>query len=295
MAARRMARGRSRARRGRRADAARVGVATSTARNPTIGVCRLPAPQAAGPATAPARLFVAAASGRSRRVQYPVCRHRRLFHGDKEQLAASSPTAAWDEKRWPLGRAVDPHHATPRCPKRCQWVTSARQQTIACLASVALVVIIGCGGTDLAGDMDATSTSADFADVRSAAGYRIVGTPIAAVTTTDNGITTAIVILRTNKALPLRERRVDANVRLDGASGASSAIRAGDGRHHCYIQPVDEFPRRAHTGDVSVLTVKVPGVRSHLRMRLTFVSSADSQRRYKRLCGPRQIFDDPDA
>jgi hypothetical protein len=35
-------------------------------------------------------LFVAAASGRSRRVQDPVCRHRRLFRGDKEQLVAAA-------------------------------------------------------------------------------------------------------------------------------------------------------------------------------------------------------------
>ena len=45
-----------------------------------------------------ARLLVAAAGGGSRRLQDPVCRRRSRFRGDKEQLVASSPTAAWDEK-----------------------------------------------------------------------------------------------------------------------------------------------------------------------------------------------------
>jgi len=133
-------------------------------------------------------------------------------------------------------------------------------------------------------------------DVRSAEGYRIVGTPVAAVETTPSGLTNAIVTIRTNRALPFGDGAVIANIRLDGASGPSPAIRAGDGtRRHCYIQPVDEFPRRAHTGDRTLLTVRLPGVGRKLRMSLRFVGADESRTRYKRLCGPRKIFDDPDA
>ena len=121
--------------------------------------------------------------------------------------------------------------------------------------------LTGCGNAELARD-DRDRKRQISADVRAAGGYRIVGTPVAAVETTGNGITTAVVTIRTSRALPFEDGAVTANIRLDGASGASPAIRRGDGRRrHCYVQPVDEFLRRAQTGDRTRLTIAVPGIR----------------------------------
>lgn len=131
-------------------------------------------------------------------------------------------------------------------------------------------------------------------DVRAAGGYRIVGTPVAGVATTSNGITTAVVTVRTNKPLPFRDAAVTANIRLDGASGVSPAIRVGNRTRHCYTQPVDEFPRRAQTGDQTRLTIKIPGVKQQIRMTLMFATSKEAARRSKALCGRRTIFDEPD-
>ena len=69
------------------------GVATSTARNPTISICRHPQNRGCSKmsrkcATGPVRLFVAvgpADSPDSEGPQEPVCRRRRRFHADKEQ------------------------------------------------------------------------------------------------------------------------------------------------------------------------------------------------------------------
>jgi hypothetical protein len=117
------------------------------------------------------------------------------------------------------------------------------------LAAVA-VCLGGCGDSGDTRGLRERTTQHPASDVRVAGGYRIVGTPIAGVATTTNGITDAIVTIRTNKALPFPDGAVTANIRLDGASGAAPAIRAGDQRsHYCYIQPVDEFPRQAQTGD----------------------------------------------
>lgn len=154
--------------------------------------------------------------------------------------------------------------------------------------------LAGCGDAERGGH-DSQRRSEAVADVRSAAGYRIVGTPIASVTTSPNGITTAVVIVRTNKPVPFGDGRVRANFRLDGASGVSPAIRVGNKTQHCYVQPIDEFPGRAQTGDRTQLTVRLPGVARELRMRLQFIAADEVRMPYKRLCGPRKIFDDPDA
>lgn len=173
---------------------------------------------------------------------------------------------------------------------------SARSLIIMCLGVIAPIALAACGDTSSARDGSSTSAApAASADVRSAGGFRIIGTPIAAVATTPSGITTANVTLRTNKPLPLRERRVAANIRLDGASGASPAIRVGDATHHCYIQSVDEFPHPARTGDRALLTLRIPRIKRQMHMVVRFATATDSKRRYKRLCGHRKIFDDPDA
>lgn len=175
-------------------------------------------------------------------------------------------------------------------------MTSTQTLTIVCSTFVA-AMLVACGDTlPVSATSARTSAGAASNDVRSVGGYRLIGTPIAAVATTPNGITTGNVTFRTNKALPRRERRVAANIRLDGASGAAPAIRAGDGRrYHCYIQAVDEFPHSAQTGDRTLLTVKIRGIKRQLRMTLTFIDHQESRRRYKQLCGPRKLFDDPDA
>lgn len=139
-----------------------------------------------------------------------------------------------------------------------------------------------------------TSIQVRTPDIRAAGGYRIMGTPVAGVATTSNGITTAVVTIRTSKPLPFRDPAVTANIRLDGASGVSPAIRVGHRARHCYTQPVDEFPRSAHTGDPTRLTIKIPGVRQQLRMTLRFASAKVAARQSKALCGRRTIFDEPD-
>lgn len=155
--------------------------------------------------------------------------------------------------------------------------------------------LAGCGNTERALD-DREPKPQTSADVRSAAGYRIVGTPVAAVETTPNGITTAVVTIRTSRPLPFEDGAVTANIRLDGTSGASPAIGRGDGRRrHCYVQPVDEFPRRAQTGDRTLLTIAVPGTRRSIRMTLRFVAASEAATRYKRLCGPTKFHDEPDS
>jgi hypothetical protein len=168
------------------------------------------------------------------------------------------------------------------------------------LTAATLLVLAGslaaCGHAERAGGGAGRPAITAPRDVRAVGRYRIIGTPIAGVSTTGNGITNAIVTVRTNTALPMYDRSVAANIRLDGAGGVSPAIRAGDGRtHHCYVQPVEEFPRRARTGDQTALTIRIPGLRRQLRMTLTFAGRAQSFRRYRALCGPRKIFDDPDA
>jgi hypothetical protein len=49
------------------------------------------------------------------------------------------------------------------------------------------------------------------------------------------------------------------------------------------------------TGDRTLLSVKIPGLKQRLRMNLQFVDQDQAAKRYKRLCGPRRVFDDPDA
>jgi hypothetical protein len=113
------------------------------------------------------------------------------------------------------------------------------------LVAAVAVCLGGCGDSGDTRSLREVSSQHPPTDVRTVGAYRIVGTPIAAVATTPNGITNAIVTIRTNKPLPFRDGAVTANIRLDGASGPSPAIRGGDQRgHYCYIQPVDEFPRR---------------------------------------------------
>lgn len=173
----------------------------------------------------------------------------------------------------------------------------------ASLLALMMAAAVGCGDAEPAnGDAQRTNAApsagtarATPPDIRSAGGYRIVGTPFAGVTTTGNGLREAAVTVRTNKALPRRDGSVAATIRLDGHTGVSPPIRVGDKKRRCYVQPVEQYPRPKKTGDPTALTVTIPGVARRLRMRLTFVDNATIRRRTKSLCGSGRILDEPDT
>ncbi len=138
----------------------------------------------------------------------------------------------------------------------------------------------------------AATSSPRSTEVRSAGGYRIVGTPLAGVSSgrTPQGerFVDASVLVRLNRGLRTDGGLVEASIFLNGATGASPPVGAGRCARHCYSQEPD-LPRSSQlrTGDTATLTIRIPGVRQALKTRVLFRSKRDGGRLYDKLnCGP---------